>query len=243
MRQEGLQVLIRPFRFGREAPVACVLADPCSDVLIAGTRVVDGDRVATGATKGLIDRQAGRLAVDVPEGHVDGRIAANLCASPLVSDVGDQRLRDPFDPKGVNSQELPRGCFVDVRRDGLRAEEALSESDQPLVRVETHKGEVRELSKPYRLYSDDLHCIAPGISRDCLHESSGTAPGRNGGDTELTTETRRVREKCSITPEVPLICSPPSAKPPPWSRRRTRRIGPQTKRLSDPVHETRALRS
>ena len=151
--QEGLEILIGPLG-GRALglPLAGDLIQPAAHIAVAGAGVVGADPVVAEPAQELMDRLARRLAEEIPERDVDGGEPPHLRAAAAEPDIGRaERVGMLVDPQGVLAQQIGRGAFVDIGRDGLGAEEGLAQADQPLVGHHLDPDQIGELRQLDRL--------------------------------------------------------------------------------------------
>src|SRR6185295_18021763 len=114
------------------------------DVPVARAGVVDADRLARGASEELDDRLPGRLAGQVPQRNVHGRVAARFGPGAAGADVLREGDAEAVDRRGILAEQAHSGGLVKVRGDLVGPEESFPEPHQACVRVEAHETEVRE---------------------------------------------------------------------------------------------------
>ena len=151
----------------------------------AGAGVVDPDFFPAEAAEQLVDRQAGRLAEQVPEGEIDRGIAPHLDAASgktrkMVTDLGHQRAGVALDPERVFPQKVRRAGLVDVGDRRLGIAEGLAETPEALVGLKLDPDEVAELGELDGLECGDLHLVAsPGLPAGFKMIAAG--PGAHKG--------------------------------------------------------------
>ena len=140
-RQRHYPVLVDPVRghFQSVEPgfdhLPGVPGDPGGGV--AGNVGVKANAVAAGAAEELIDRHAERLALDVPEGDLDGANGAGQHRAAPPARAAIHRLPQAFDAGGVLADQVARQR-LDGAGDGrlLAGHMALTESGDPGVSVD-----------------------------------------------------------------------------------------------------------
>ena len=129
--QEAVEIVVGP-ACRADVPVGDRLRAGIADVVVAGAGVVDADRSRERPPSMLGDRLAVRLAEEVPERDVDGRVAAHLGARSSAS--RDSWRASPLmrlDLQRVAAEQLGRDRLVDVGLDGGGAQERLAEPTSP----------------------------------------------------------------------------------------------------------------
>ena len=184
--EEGVEVLVRPlFRVGvGESPVLRHLGARRPHVPVAGAGVVGADRRAGHPAQEVHHGPPRRLAEEVPERDVEGRVGPGLDSGRARADVIREREPEPVDGRRVPAEEAPGRGLVDVGGDGLGAEEGLAEAHQPLVGVKADEAEVGELA--------ELDCLDGGHAHGTLSRARG-----------LT------RSRCPASPRPPSRRAPP----------------------------------
>ena len=119
--------------------------------------------LAREAAEKLRDRLPGDLAEEIPERDVERRIAPDLRAGRAESDIAGQVLGDPVDGERIATEKLRSDQLVHIGFDGLRQEERLAQSDEPLVGVDAKPKQVGEFVEPDRFDGGDLHAAAPQL--------------------------------------------------------------------------------
>ncbi len=126
----------------------------------AGAGVVDADLFACPAAQERRHRHAQRLAEDVPERQVDGRVAAHLDraggrAHEAVADPPADRLAVQVDRPRVFAQQPGRQRLVDIGLGGLGVAEGLAEAGEAFVGLDPEPEHVAETGDPERLEGGD----------------------------------------------------------------------------------------
>src|SRR5688572_31476551 len=98
--QERVEVLVGSV-FRLQAPVGARLLPGIADVAVAGTDVVGADRLPARAAEDLVEGLAADLAVQVPEGDVEGRDGAGFDARAPETEVPGQAARQALDLQRV----------------------------------------------------------------------------------------------------------------------------------------------
>ena len=131
-----------------QTPVGGTLVNGIAYIPIAGAGVVDADVVAAFATQGGVQRHVGRLAKNVPQRDVNGRVAARLGAGATPAQVAGELPVAGFDRQRVFAQQLRAGPLMDVSLHRLRTHKGFTQTDQSLVGVDAHPHDVGELIEP-----------------------------------------------------------------------------------------------
>ena len=158
--KKALQIFIRP-GVVTQAPVRAALVDVAADVLVARAGVVDADGVAALAAQSRVHRHASGFAKEIPQGDVNGRIAARLDARAAPAQITGQITRSGFDGQRILPNELGSGPLVQIGLDGLRAHKRLAQADQTLVGVQPDPQDIGKLAQPNGFKLRDLHRLTP----------------------------------------------------------------------------------
>ena len=145
-----------------------------------------------------MERPARGLAGEVPERDVDRRGGAHLGAAAARADVAAQRARVPLDQGGILADQVA-GDRMDVRLDRVGEEERLAEPDEPLVGVDEHVHEARELLDAQGVDPRDLH--SENWKREAPPSTSRTEPVMYSASGEQRNPTALAI--CSAVPSSP----------------------------------------
>ena len=139
---EGPQILVLP---GGRRPEELVAGDAAAaSVQRAAARVVGADVLACSAAQRLIQRCAGSLAGQIPQGDVDGGRPSSLGADAAPTPVAIQRAPVARDVPSVLAEQIRRDGFMDVRGDRVGAEERLAQADETVGRLDLDEDQIRE---------------------------------------------------------------------------------------------------
>ena len=152
-----------------------------SSVVVPRARVVDADPVATRSTEQLVDRLARRLAEDVPQGDVDGRVAPGLRARATVAhEQVVERSGVTIDLEGILAEQVRGDRLVDMSFHCLGAQTRLAQSHHALVGMHADPDLAGDLAETNGLETDDLHATPRGNDRltQTCRDEAGTRSGQ-----------------------------------------------------------------
>ena len=155
--EEAVQIVVVRGVRALQAKVGRCLTGCAPDVFGAGAGVVGPDLVAAKAAKKLGDGLAGRLAEQVPQRDVEGRVAAGFGTGRPKTEVADQIRREQIDLLRVTPDHARCDVLVHIGFDGFGGEEGFAQPDEALVGVNMQPQQVRMFLDPDRFDLGDLH--------------------------------------------------------------------------------------